>query len=279
MKGGLPYFLYFTKTNPLFLFGLIVVGVSILLASFGPYITPWDPTKANPLDYSQPPSRHHFFGTDPAGMDVFSRVIAAPRTDVTIGLAAAILSATIGTVVGLLAGFYRGIGSEVLMRISDIVQSFPSFILAMILVALAGRQITNVIFTLTILYTPIFLRLTRSETLSARERAFVEAARAVGNSELFVALRHVLPNALTPTLIQLSVSVGWGILLTAGLSFVGAGVRPPTPEWGGMIAAGAPHIILGEWWPSVFPGIAISITVFGYACFGAGLQHLLARRW
>lgn len=278
MKGGLPYFIHFTKTNPLFLFGLAVVGISILLALLGPHIAPWDPTEANPIDFSQPPSLHHLFGTDPSGMDVFSRVMSAPRTDVTIGLAAALLSATIGTLLGLLAGFYRGWGSETLMRLSDIVQSFPSFILAMILVALAGRQITNVILTLTILYTPIFLRLTRSEVLSMRERPFVEAARAVGNREMVVGLRHILPNALTPSLIQLSVTVGWGILLTAGLSFVGAGVRPPTPEWGGMIAAGAPQIILGEWWPSVFPGLAISLTVFGYACVGDGLQHLLTRR-
>lgn len=278
MKGGLPYFWYFSKKNPLFLFGLVVVVLSVALAIIGPHIAPWHPTEANPADCSQPPNRHHLFGTDASGLDVFSRVLAAPRTDVSIAVAASIFSATIGTLLGLVAGFHRGPGSELLMRISDIVQSFPSFILAMILVALTGRQITNVILTLSIMYTPIFIRLTRGEVLSLRERPFVEAARAVGNSELAIAVRHVLPNAYSPSLIQLSVTVGWCILLTAGLSFVGAGVRPPTPEWGGMIATGAPQIILGEWWPSIFPGIAISVTVFGYACVGDGLQRLLSER-
>jgi peptide/nickel transport system permease protein len=211
-------------------------------------------------------------------MDVLSRVLAAPRTDVTIGLAAAVLSFVAGSVLGLLGGFYRGVGSRVLMRISDVVQSFPSFVLALVLVAFAGRNIANIIITLTVLYTPIFLRLTRGEVLSIRERPYVEAARAVGNTELSIALRHVLPNAVGSALVQLSVTVGWGILLTSGLSFVGSGVRPPTPEWGGMIAVGAPRIILGEWWPSAFPGIAISVTVFAYACIGDGLRHLLVER-
>jgi peptide/nickel transport system permease protein len=275
MRGGLPYLWYFAKRRPLFFFGVIVVVLSVVLAAVGPLVGPWDPNEANPIDFSQPPSARHLFGTDPSGMDVFSRVLAAPRTDVTIGLVVAVSSSAVGIMLGLLAGFYGGRGSEVLMRISDVVQSFPSFVLAMIMVALAGRQTTNIMLTLTVLYTPIFIRLTRSEVLSLKERRFVEAARAIGNSELAIAVRHVLPNALGPALAQLSVTVGWGILLTAGLSFVGAGVRPPTAEWGAMIAAGATQIILGEWWPSVFPGIAISITVFGYACVADGLQQLV----
>jgi peptide/nickel transport system permease protein len=278
MRERLGYLFYVMRTRPLFGFGVVTVLLSFVLAAVGPLITPWPPTQANPADFAQPPSARHWFGTDLSGMDIFSRVIAAPRVDVTIGLAGALLSATLGTVLGLLAGYYTGLGSQILMRISDVVNSFPSFVLGMILVALAGRNITNVIFTLGALYTPIFLRLTRSEVMSVKERPFVEAARAVGNSELKVAFRHVLPNSLTPTLIQLSVTVGWGILLTAGLSFVGAGVRPPTPEWGGMIAAGAPQIILGEWWPSVFPGAVMAFMVFGYACVGDGLQHFLGRR-
>jgi peptide/nickel transport system permease protein len=151
------------------------------------------------------------------------------------------------------------------------------FISAMILVALAGRATGNIVLALVLLYTPIYIRLTRSEVLSQRMRGFVEAARAMGNGELSIALRHVLPNSLAPALIQASVTVGFAVLLTAGLSFVGAGVRPPTPEWGLMISTGANQMVLGEWWPSVFPGIAISLTVFGFAVLGNRLEEEYGR--
>jgi peptide/nickel transport system permease protein len=215
----------------------------------------------------------HWFGTDSTGLDVFSRVLAAPRTDIVIALAATALSVILGTLLGLLAGFYRNRLTGTLMRTSDVVQSFPVFILAMMLVALAGRNAINIVLTLAVLYVPIYIRLTRAQVLSQRERAYVEAARAMGNREIMIAGKHVLSNSLAPSLIQSSVTIGWAILLTAGLSFVGAGVRPPTPEWGGMIATGAPTLILGEWWPSIFPGIAISLTVFGYAIIGNLLEN------
>src|SRR5262249_10732274 len=140
------------------------------------------------------------------------------------------------------------------------------------------RNESNIIFTLAILYTPIFLRLTRSRVVSERTRTYVEGARAIGCREISIAVRHVLPNAIAPGLVQASVTIGWGILLTAGLSFVGAGVRPPTAEWGGMIASGAEQIVIGTWWPSVFPGSAISIMVFGYASVGNVLQGRYGQR-
>jgi peptide/nickel transport system permease protein len=143
----------------------------------------------------------------------------------------------------------------------------------MILVALAGRSTGNIVIALALLYTPIYIRLTRAEVMAQRVRGYVEAARALGNREAVIALRHVLPNSLAPALIQSSVTIGFAILLTAGLSFVGAGVRPPAPEWGLMISTGANQIILGEWWPSVFPGIAISLTVFGFAALGNALER------
>jgi peptide/nickel transport system permease protein len=174
---------------------------------------------------------------------------------------------------GLIAGYFRNLATELLMRVSDVMQSFPVFISAMVLVTLAGRSTSNIVIALAFVYIPIYIRLTRAEVLSQKSRGFVEAARAMGNSEIAIALRHVLPNSLTPALIQSSVTIGFAILLTAGLSFVGAGVRPPTPEWGLMISTGANTIILGEWWPSVFPGIAISLTVFGFAVLGNALER------
>ncbi len=258
--------------DPLLMTGLVIVAVSLFLAAFGESIAPYNPqVPVGPP--STPPCAEFWFGTDSSGLDVFSRVISAPRTDVTLAVTSAILSAALGTLIGLVAGFYRGPLSAFIMRVSDVLQAFPVVILAMVLVALSGRNLTNLIFALTFLYTPIFIRLTRTEVLTQRERSYVEAARALGNPGWKVALRHVLPNSLTPSLIQLSVTVGFGILLTAGLSFVGAGVRPPTPEWGLMIANEAPKLVLGEWWPSIFPGIAVSLTVLGYAALSNAIER------
>lgn len=279
------------RTDWLLIVGATIVSIVCFLAVFGPHIGPYDPTVTTPLVAVPPPSlgelpgvlrawiageldeAPHLMGTDASGYDIFSRVIAAPRTDLTIALVANGLSLFIGVLLGLIAGYYRNWMTELLMRVSDVMQSFPVFISAMVLVALAGRSTTNIVIALAFVYAPIYLRLTRSEVLSQRTRGFVEAARALGNSEISIALRHVLPNSLTPALIQASVTVGFAILLTAGLSFVGAGVRPPTPEWGLMISVGANQIVLGEWWPSVFPGIAISLTVFGFAVLGNALER------
>lgn len=286
----------FLRQSPLFTLGLCIVVLSLFLTLLGPNITPYNPQRANPLKISLAPPHLsevpalllatlrgeledpvHWFGTDAAGLDIYSRVLAAPQTDVTIALTATLVSLSGGTLLGLVAGYFQGWTVEVLMRISDVVQSFPVFILAMILVALAGRNWINIVIALGFLNIPIYIRLTRSQVLTLRQQAYVEAARAMGNREAVIALKHVLPNALTPSLIQSSVTIGWSILLTAGLSFVGAGVRPPTPEWGLMIATGANSVILGEWWPSVFPGIAISLTVFGYAVIGNVLEEIYGR--
>lgn len=284
-------FVRYLRQNPLFTFGLVIVLLSFVLALVGPNIVPYNPERADPRRISMPPPALtdvpglivqtlrgelrrpvNWFGTDAAGMDIYSRVLAAPRTDVLIALTATIFSVVVGTLLGLIAGYFQNWATEVMMRVSDVIQAFPVFILAMILVALGGRNWINIVIALGFLNIPIYVRLTRSQVLSLRSNAFVEAARAMGNKELVIALRHVLPNALTPSLIQSSVTIGWAILLTAGLSFVGAGVRPPTPEWGLMISTGANSVILGEWWSSIFPGIAISLTVFGFAAVGNTLE-------
>jgi peptide/nickel transport system permease protein len=271
----------------LFRLGVAIVATVSVLAVVGPWIGPYDPTLTTPR-VAVPPAGWteyaawfrgeadhfpHLMGTDVSGYDVFSRVIAAPRTDLAIALLANGLSLALGVFLGLIAGYFRNWATETLMRVSDVLQSFPVFIMAMVLVALAGRSTANIVIALALVYTPIYIRLTRAEVLAQTQRGFVEAARALGQPELMIALRHVLPNSLTPALIQSSVTIGFAILLTAGLSFVGAGVRPPTPEWGLMISTGANQIILGEWWPSVFPGIAISVTVFGFAVLGNALDR------
>jgi peptide/nickel transport system permease protein len=284
------------RRNWLFGLGTAIVTVSVLLALVGPVVAPYDPEAPTPDIQAPPPSLSevprlmwdtvtgareqpvHWFGTDAAGLDVFSRVIAAPRVDVVIAVAATLISLLLGALLGLVAGYYRNGFTDGITRVSDVLQAFPVFILAMIFVAVSGRNQVSLILTLGLLYTPIFLRLTRSRVVSERTRTYVESARAIGHRESSIAVRHVLPNAITPALVQASVTVGWAILLTAGLSFVGAGVRPPIPEWGGMIASGAEQIVNGKWWLSVFPGIAISIIVFGYAAVGNALQERYGSR-
>ncbi|QGN55621.1 ABC transporter permease [Novosphingobium sp. Gsoil 351] len=266
--------------------GIVIVAVAALCAVFGPALAPHDPTLASGA-VSQPPPpvsdwpglffshgpSPFWLGTDAAGFDVLSRTIVAARTDLVIALAANLTSFAVGVSLGLVAGFFRNLATETLMRASDLLQSFPVFITAMILVALGGRSLGNIVAAMVLLYAPIYLRLTRAEVLIVKDRGFVEAARAGGATEWRIALLHVLPNALRPALVQSSVTIGFAILLTSGLSFVGAGVRPPTPEWGLMIANGAGGIVLGDWWPALVPGIAISLTVFGFACLGHALER------
>jgi peptide/nickel transport system permease protein len=256
------------------LIGGVLAGTASLLAVIGPWIAPYSTTNGIPGTQLMGPSASHWFGTDSVGMDVFSRVLAAPRTDLTIALLATLLAAGIGTPIGAAAGYYRAIWPEILMRVSDLIQSFPVFILAMVTVVVAGHNIQGIIFVIAMVNAPFYVRLMRAEVLSLRERTFIQAAEALGLPGWVVIARHLVPNAIGPILSQASVTVGFAMLLTAGLSFIGAGVRVPTPEWGSMIAIGAPNIVTGEWWPSAFPGLALSLTVLGFALLGDSLQVL-----
>lgn len=276
--GQISYFFHFLSREPSFLLGtIIVIGVFILIF-IAPVVAPYPPEEASGFESLSPPSRQHLFGTDVSGMDVFSRVLYAPRVDVVIGFTATILALAIGCPLGLMAGFLdgrqglAGVVGEMLLRLSEIFQSFPVFVLALALVSAMGPSAVNVIIGVAIVNIPTFLRLVRSEVLHVRETPFVEAARCVGNSDWRIAFRHILPNTLATALIQASVIVGWGILLAASLSFIGAGVPVPTPEWGSMIAIGAPNMITGQWWPALFPGFALALTVLGFSLFGEGLR-------
>ena len=210
--------------------GLVIVLIALFLAAFGPLIAPL-PLDDAVNDPNLAPNSREWFGTDNNGFDVFSRVLASARIDVSIALAATILSLVIGTFVGLLTSYFRGWLGELVMRTTDTVQAFPLFVLAIIVVVMSGRSLRNIIIVVALLNIPIYLRLCRSQVLSIRERVFVEAAKANGGGGVFVAFRHVLPNALSPGLAQIPITIGFAILVTAGLSFIGAGVRPPTPEW------------------------------------------------
>lgn len=263
-------------------FGLVAVGILLIVAIIGPWITPFPTTTANTALILEPPNATHWFGTDENGMDIFSRIIAAPRVDVSVAFISITIAVLFGTALGVFAGFFEGsrqrvagLLGEAILRLLDVVQAFPVFILAMVLVAIRGASTENIIIAVAFVNMPVFLRIARAEVLSLRERPFAEAAQSIGAKDRSIAFRHLLPNAFPPLVAQISATMGFAILLTAGLSFVGAGVSPPTPELGGMISTGAGSMIIGIWWPSLFPGIALGLVVFSFAAGGEALSHLL----
>ena len=274
-------FLAFARRRPGFMFGLVVVVITVFLAMLGPYIAPYHPERALPGAGLQPPSAEHWMGTDVSGMDVFSRVISAPRIDLAIALSATVIAFVGGVLLGVISGFYAGargvprVAREAIMRGADILQAFPVFIFALALVGFRGPGTENVIVALAFLNIPYFLRVTRGAVFQVRERPFVEAARCAGNKEVRIAFVHVMPNALGPALANVSPGIGFAILLTAALSFVGAGVPKPTPEWGSMISIGAPNMMTGQWWTALFPGLALGVTVLGYALVGDGIRDYM----
>ncbi|MDH6186726.1 ABC transporter permease [Polaromonas sp. CG_23.6] len=248
--------------------GLALLALQIVAIAFAPWIAPYSPIEADPGRSLLAPSWRNIFGTDVSGMDIFSRVVFATRINLLISVLAVTLAFVIGVPIGLGIGFYKGWLSSLVMRIFDFIQSFPIFVLGMALVSVMGQEIWNVAIVLAVLFIPMFARLIRAEVLSLRERPFIAAARCSGATDLTIMFRHILPNALTPAIVQISISIGMAILLTAGLSFVGAGVRMPTPEWGLMVSSGAQQMILGVWWVALFPGLAIVISVLTFGLLG-----------
>lgn len=255
--------------------GFAIVATSLFLAVLGPALAPYDPLSSGVGLPLAPPSSTNWLGTDRLGMDIFSRLIAGARVDVLIALLAAALATLFGTALGLLTGYRSNRLTDALVRLSDLLKSFPVFVLAMLAVVATGHNVGNLVFVLAFLNTPVFHRLMHAQTLYLRSSTFVEAARVAGSRDARILYRHILPNALGLIFAEFSIVMGHGMLLVASLSFIGAGVKVPTPEWGSMIAIGAVSIMEGgHWWPSVFPGLALTITVLGYAIVGDVLHRL-----
>lgn len=274
----------FAQSNGRLRIGLTIVGLWVLIALLAPVIAPYSPTEPHPHELLQPPSLRHFLGTDLDGIDIFSRILWAPRIDLGIALASTSVAVLLGIPIGAFTGYFGGRGgvlgvvAYLVMRVVDVSLAFPIFVFALALVAALGPQVINIILAMSFVNTPVLIWLTRAQVLGVREKAFVEAARCSGNSELRIAFRHVLPNSLAAPLTQLSIVLGFSILLTAGLSFVGAGIRVPTPEWGLMVAEGSNTMITGQWWTALFPGLALGTAVFGFGLVGDGLRLYLDPR-
>lgn len=255
----------FVRRKPLAVVGFVILGLYLVFALLGPLFVA-EPLTTNPDDAFLAPSSQYIFGTDKFGRDVFARAVHAARLDLSIGATIALAAMVIGSVIGVVAGYWGGWVDEIAMRATDIVLAFPGFVLALVLVAVLGNSIPNVIIAVTIAYIPYFIRLTRAEVLVQREMEYVDGARLAGNGRWRVAFRHVLPNSLRPSVVQVTLVSGWSILTVAGLAFLGVGIRAPTPEWGVMVAEGAPDIITGQWWTALFPGglIVLAVTAFHF---------------
>ncbi|MFK7746099.1 MAG: ABC transporter permease [Roseobacter sp.] len=274
----LGHIAYVLKDNPVTLLAFTMLAFFLGCAFFGPALVPYDPLATNAVRALEPPSWDHWFGTDNLGRDVFSRVIVATRLDLTISVAAVALSFVIGSVLGGVAGYWGGWLDAVLNRCLDTIMAFPLFVLAMGVVAALGNTVENIIYATAIINIPFYARLVRAEVNIRRNAGFVQAAKLAGNSDLRVLALHIFPNALPPMMVQVSLNLGWAILNAAGLSFIGLGVRPPTPEWGIMVAEGANFIVSGEWWLAVFPGLWLMLAVFTFNLLGDGLRDIVDPR-
>lgn len=264
--------------NPVTLVAASLFFAFVVLALIGPSIVPYDPLASDAAAALQSPSGAHWFGTDSLGRDIFSRVIVATRLDLGIAISAVALSFVLGVTLGLAAGFLGGWWDRIVTRVSDTIMAFPLFVLAMGIVAAMGNTIANIVLATAIINLPFYIRVARAETNVRRNAGFIEAARLSGNTDTRILAVHLFPNILPPTMVQVSLNMGWAILNAAGLSFIGLGVRPPTPEWGILVAEGATYIISGEWWVSFFPGAVLMLAVFAFNLLGDALRDIFDPR-
>ncbi len=266
---------YVISENPLtgLAFGLFFM--LLFMAAFGPVLAPFDPLLTGAGPALSPPSASHWFGTDHLGRDLFSRVLVATRLDLLISIVAVGISFVFGSVIGAFAGYFGGWIERLVGRLVDTIMAFPLFVLAMGIVAAAGNTVENIVYATAIINLPFYARMARAEVSVRRHAGFVQAARLSGNGDMRVLFCHIFPNTLPPMMVQISLNLGWAILNAAGLSFIGLGVTPPTPEWGILVAEGANFIVSGEWWLAFFPGAALMLAVFTFNLMGDGLRDLV----
>jgi peptide/nickel transport system permease protein len=257
--------------------GLGIIILFALLALLAPVLSPYGPLAQNIGDSLAPPGAAHWFGADKLGRDIFSRILYGARISLLSGVAVITMAGVFGSFVGLLAGYARGWVDEGLMRITDIFFAFPSLILAMAIAGALGPSLQNALIAVAVVTWPVYARLVRGQVMFLREREFVQAARSVGATDSTIIRRHLFPNTLSPLLVQASFDMGAVILAVAGLSFIGFGAQPPTPEWGSMINESRNYITT-HWWLGFFPAISMLFAVAGFNLVGDGLRDVLDPR-
>src|SRR5438132_4662676 len=266
---------YVLRENVVTAFAFALFALIVLPALVGPAIVPYDPLASDTAAALKPPTVAHWFGTDQIGRDVFSRVIVATRLDFFIAIASVALVFLMGGLAGVAAGFFGGWTDRIVGRIPDTIMAFPLSVLAMGILAARGNSVHNIILATAIVNFPLYAPVARAEANVRREAGFVMAARLSGNGNLRIVLGQVLPNIMPIMVVQMSLTMGYAILNAAGLSFIGLGLRPPTAEWGIMVAEGAAFMVSGEWWNAFFPGAALMVAVFCFNLLGDGLRDIV----
>jgi peptide/nickel transport system permease protein len=254
--------------------GLVLIGIFLFLAIFGPILAPYDPLAQDLNKSFIPPNLQHPFGTDHLGRDIFSRVLYGSRLSLVMGITVTAILFIIGTTLGLISGFFGGKVDEIIMRVTDMIMAFPSLILAMAVAAALGPSLFNTMITIAFVGWPRYARLARVSCLQVKEETYIEAARAIGANNSRIIFNHILPVILSPLIIQATINLGGVILLAAALGFLGLGAQPPEPEWGLMVSEGR-RFISREWWVAGFPGLMILIVVLGFNLLGDALRDIL----
>jgi peptide/nickel transport system permease protein len=263
------------RRQPLGAAGAFIVLVMLVVGVFAEYLAAYNPVANNLAAMSEPPGAEYWLGTDQFGRDLLSRIIYGARTALFIGFTAAVIGATSGLVLGVASAYFSGWFDMIFQRVVDVVMAFPLIIMALAVVAVLGTGTQNVIIAITIPFIPQCARVVRSSALAVREIPYVDAARALGFSHTRIILRHMIPNVMAPFLIMLTAFVGQAILLEASLSYLGLGVQEPTPAWGLMLQGGAEEYAESAPWMAIFPGLAITLAVFGFNLFGDAVRDVL----
>lgn len=261
--------------NPLALVSGGFILLLVIVAIFAPWLAPWDPMTPDWMALSAPPSAAHWMGTDDLGRDVLSRIIYGARISLYVGVLSVTAGMVVGIVLGLLAGYYGRWVDMLIMRGSDVLFAFPGMLLAIAVVAILGPGLNNVIIAVAVFSVPVFARIVRASTLSLKQAAYVEAARCAGAPDRIILIRHILPGTLSNVIVYFTMRIGTSILTAAGLSFIGLGPEPDVPEWGNILAMSRSMMMAGEWHVSVFPGLAIFVTVLAFNLLGDALRDTL----
>lgn len=262
------------RQNRLAMVGLAMTSVYFIVALVGPLLVTKDPASMDTMNTLAPPSAEHPFGTDQYGRDVFARVVMGARLSLRVAVLVVASSATVGVILGLVAGYYRGWVDESIMRLMDVMFAFPSILLALVVIAILGPGLNNAILALAIAYVPTMVRITRGSAISIREEEYVTAAKAYGERDDQIMFREMLPNLISVVLVQATISFAFSILSEAGLSYLGLSAQPPKATWGIMISEGQTYLEIA-WWASIFPGLAIMVAVLGLTFLGVGLRDAL----
>lgn len=277
MSDRLNFLWYLSRRSPLTLVGAAIIILVLIMIIFAPWIAPYNPDKISLTSRLLPPSAAHWFGTDEVGRDLFSRVIYGSRASCGAAFMIVLISMSIGVVIGCFSGVLGGRVDTGIMRLMDVVMALPALVLAMALAAALGPSLFNSMLAVAIVRIPAYVRLARGQTLSLREQVYVKASRTYGASPFYILRWHILPNAMSPIIVQATLDLGGVVLIAAALSFIGLGAQPPTAEWGAMVSSGR-SFMLDQWWYATFPGLAILITATGCNLLGDGIRDMLDPR-